>query len=299
MLKGHLQSDVAYSGLTSWQRQCHTSNRTAVSKSKQLPKTLPVSDSGTKPNLMARSGVQLDNSAMNQLSGTPTFWASDGRMSRLVFRFTFIALLVCITASFGMTSATAQPVKADFRTYHLSGGAQITLPASWRLLDASVRTTIQESAAALIESSPDLRGNDDGVNLLVAHSLPVPMAMQARVSRKVHSPYSARDLRSLTAEDLTQLGKIFSDAMNETARMGGAPIVQVLAPRVESVNGHPALVFSYIRASVLDKNRWHVTQYHIPRGKSLVTLTLSYKSFQEPVWEPIARKIVGSFDPGS
>jgi hypothetical protein len=198
-------------------------------------------------------------------------------------------------------AAVAQPVSGKYKTHRLDFGIRVTLSASWRLLEAQWRSNIQEQGAAIAEQA-QLEDEDEGekANLLAAHNLPLPAAIRVRVSRTSPAPYTADEVRALSQNDLNEVTAEFAEALKrmKAASHGKLNAVRVDPVQVALVNGHPAIAFSYMRAGIVSQDTWYVTQYKIPRPRGLVELTISYKTAHAWGWEPVARKVRDSFEPG-
>ncbi|MBL0010761.1 MAG: hypothetical protein IPP22_06720 [Nitrosomonas sp.] len=67
----------------------------------------------------------------------------------------------------------------------------------------------------------------------------------------------------------------------------GAKLFAVATPKIEMINGNPALLLEYRRSDLLGPSPWTVKQYKIPAGDKLIEFTVSYRESDASIWKPI------------
>ena len=100
-------------------------------------------------------------------------------------------------------------------------------------------------------------------------------------------PFSSAELRSASAQDLKDVEAEFSAGIAKIMAAMGVKLLAVVTPKIEMINGSPALLLEYRRSDLLGPSPWTVKQYKIPAGDKLIELTISYRESDAFIWKPI------------
>jgi len=103
---------------------------------------------------------------------------------------------------------------------------------------------IATKGAALI-ADIDYDNNQDKTRLIAISALPTPSGAKIRINLIRPLPFSSTELRSASAQDLKDVEAEFSAAMEKIAAALGIKLLAVATPKIEMINGCPALLLEY------------------------------------------------------
>jgi hypothetical protein len=198
-------------------------------------------------------------------------------------------LLTTTVLLFGLIQ-TAQA--SEFALYELPEGIKIALPAHWEILSKDTRRNIRAATEAVAEKS-ELRLRE-ATNILHVNATPKPTGAIIRVTVGPPPDFDEQEVRSLTLDELKEMGERFDTQLRSTWPAGGPELLESFTPRVESVAGIQSIAWTYRRRSTTGIGTWLVTQFKIPARGMLVEFTTSYRESDDTIWKPIIRHVTDS-----
>ena len=98
---------------------------------------------------------------------------------------------------------------------------------------------------------------------------------------------TSANLVSLTAQDLIELQVDLTAGMAKSLSATGGKLLSLGKPRVENINGKPALCFDLRRADSRGPTPWIVRQCEIPVGDKSIQLSTSYRESEAVIYKII------------
>jgi hypothetical protein len=166
-------------------------------------------------------------------------------------------------------------------------GITLEVPRHWLELDINTRSNLAAAVAARADAAGSERSGSD--TIFAMNAAPQAPGAMIRVSIQIPAQLSEREfvelLRAGGAEELrAELGhQDLAQGLSER----GVTVREVFAPDLVRVDGKPAVLISYRRASSVDNSDWLVRQYHVAAGDRTITVTLSNRLTDAAIWTPI------------
>ncbi len=196
--------------------------------------------------------------------------------------FVFILVVLTATASFAIAGDTR------YQRFSLKEGISVETPSHWLVHDDSEKKNFAAaSEGAARTAGVDYETNQNKSRLIAISALPTPSGAKIRINLIRPLPFSSVELRSTSAQDLRDVETEFSAGMAKSMTSMGAKLLAVATPKIEMINGNPALLLEYRRSDLLGPSPWTVKQYKIPAGDKLIEFTVSYRESDASIWKPI------------
>ena len=166
-------------------------------------------------------------------------------------RFNKISCQFIIALYISLLSISVSAEDDAFIKLKLGYGISIEVPKHWgELGDATKMNLHATSQAALANSGIKLMPGQK-ITLLAMNATPDPAGAIIRVSVKMPPDFSQAELLAFTEADLAEIGGVFFNTMSGVMTSLDGKLIKMFAPRKEIINGHKALLLSYIRNSNL------------------------------------------------
>ena len=211
-----------------------------------------------------------------------------------VTRRQFAAALVMLGA---FTQTTGQTVQ--YTTVEVAGRVSITVPAHWRVRDASERQNIAASADALLNpsakpsepmhvSSLSVISTPEPPQAIIRVSFPKDLGSQGELQQELARGRDAalRELAAGWQEESKALAELLSK--QGMRYLGGERF------DFQAIGSKTAMVISYRRTSARGGAPYVVTQYHVPMGQDKVLITLSLQESAASLMGPILERVKSS-----
>ena len=189
--------------------------------------------------------------------------------------FSFAMSFFAATACLGQSSTYLKINVADILT--------VDVPSHWHVRDLSERQNI---AAAGEDISDGLRRKDEAMHVssLSVVSRPEPTGAIIRVSLIAIEETSQATLneeirvdRAAVLQDVMNVFKEDMVTLRQVMQKQGMKILDQEQVGIESIGGQTAFTLRYRRTSAVGDSPFTVVQFHIPRGRQKVLITLSYR----------------------
>lgn len=200
-----------------------------------------------------------------------------------------IKLLVFILVAVLDTMANAAVARdTSYQRFHLKEGISIEAPSHWEIhTNTEKKNFAAAGEGAARTAGIDYDTNQDKSRLIAISALPIPSGAKIRVNLIRPLPFSSAELRSASAQDLKDVQTEFKAGSEKVMAAMGVKLLAVAMPKIESINGNPALLLEYRRSDTYGPSPWTVRQYKIPAGNKLIELTISYRESDAHIWKPI------------
>ena len=195
-------------------------------------------------------------------------------------------VLTCIFA----VSALADDSK--FATLKLPLGVSVKVPKNWRNLEGDANTTIETFGEAALNLAGIELPTGKKVNLFRANSNP-PTTYAGIAINATDSDIPPQELKSATDAEIKELSAEFEGLTKKMLAAGNFQLLRYDGYRRETVSGHPALVLEYLRSGPKGPVFVQMTRLFI--GSKEISLNLSYRESEAPLWRPIITYIRQSF----
>ena len=204
---------------------------------------------------------------------------------------TVLVAVCCIPLSLAQT--------LQYRVVEVGNRVSITVPAHWRVKDASERQNIAASADALIDPSGKA-SEPMHVSSLSVVSTPEPPQAIIRVSF-VAEPGSQAELKQELAggkeRAVAEIASVWREDSKTLAAAMAKQGMRYLGNErfdFQPLGSKTAVVISYRRTSARDGSPYLVTQYHVPMGTDKVLITLSLQESSALLVQPILDRVKNS-----
>lgn len=201
-------------------------------------------------------------------------------MIRLVF-VTFCLLLsdLCLAES-------------SFTHKILERGIEVDVPADWTVIPPPINNAISTSA----EATADQLGMKDAfatTKAIIAVVARTPLYAQIRIESDVPPILKKAELITFLNDSSgtfgTEVKKELESLLRKMLSIQGFKLIEVYPPRVEMINGFPAMVSQYRRTGI--KGNVFVETYSIATDYQTVNLTMSCRENEKIIWKPVLDKV--------
>lgn len=198
-----------------------------------------------------------------------------------IFVIVFLALLA-------FTANSAIAGDTQYQRYSFKENVSVEVPSHWLVhADSESKNFAAAGEGAARTAGIDYDSNQGKSRLLAISSLPTPSGAKARINLIRPLPFSSAQLRSARVQDLKDVEAEFRAGIEKSMLAMGAKLLAVATPKIEMINGSPALLLEYRRSDLGGPSPWTVKQYKIPAGDKLIELTISYRDSDASIWTPI------------
>jgi hypothetical protein len=204
----------------------------------------------------------------------------------VLLRLSLVWLLLLLTTS----SFAEAPL---YIRHSLGEGISIEVPSHWIVHADEERRNFAAAASAAISSTG--QSEPTKRQLFAASATPTPSEAKIRVNTYRPSLFTASDLRAATKAELASIRADMQSELSRTFTAMGARLVSMDEPEIVLINGRQALAISYYRTDPKSKSPWRVRMIRMPMGDKTVELTLSYNTWNEPLWRSILAHTVRTF----
>jgi hypothetical protein len=197
----------------------------------------------------------------------------------------FVFILVAVLAA---TANSAIAGDTRYQRFSLKEGISVEAPSHWLVhADSEKKNFAAAGEGAARTAGIDYDTNQDKSRLIAISALPTPSGAKIRINLIRPLPFSSAELRSASTQDLKDVEAEFSAGMAKIMTAMGSKLLTVATPKIEMINGSPALLLEYRRSDLSGPSPWTVKQYRIPAGDKLIELTISYRESNISIWKPI------------
>ena len=196
----------------------------------------------------------------------------------------------------GCMLALPMPASAidGFKKLKLPQGITIEIPAHWNELPLEDRQNLSAmGSASAAKAGLEIEGLK--TNLLAVNAVPAPTKAMIRVSSTTQPAFTAADLLALSDADLQEAGQMELEQFRKAAKSGGIHLLDMAAPRVVTISGHPTYMLTYFRSGVVNKSeKWQVNQFQSPLPDRIIQVTVSWNVANEQILKPILVHVIDS-----
>ena len=200
------------------------------------------------------------------------------------------------TPSSQLISNSEENIRASrdsrFTLIRLPLGIRIEVPKNWLVIDGDINTTIETGGEAIYRLTGMELPTSQKVNLFRANSSP-PTTYASIAINATNSDISPAELLEADETEIRELAPLMHQMLEQGLATQNCRIIQFDSIVREIVDGHPALVISYIRSGpngpvVVQMTRLFVSDKEI-------SLNLSYRLSEIQLWKPIVEYMRSTF----
>jgi len=184
------------------------------------------------------------------------------------------------------------PRDSRFALLALPLGVQIEVPKNWRTLDGDINTTIETAGEAVMNLAGIEIPPGQKVNLFRANSNP-PTTYAGIAINATDSDIAPAELLAASDSEIRELTPIMQQMFEQGFSAQNLRIVRFDPVQRDIVDGHPALIISYIRSGPQGPVVVQMTRLFI--GDTEISLNLSYRQSEAGIWKPIVEHMRNSF----
>ena len=190
--------------------------------------------------------------------------------------FSFAVSLFAVSTCHGQTSA--------YRKINVAGALTVEVPSHWYVRDLAERQNIAAAGEAILDGSRK-KGEVTHVSALSVVSRPEPIGAIIRISFLTIEETSQATLnaqiranRAAVLQDVTDMFKEEMVTLRQVMQRQGMKILDQEQVGIETIGGQTAFTLRYRRSSADGDSPFAVVQFHIPRGRQKVLITLSFRA---------------------
>ena len=171
-----------------------------------------------------------------------------------------------------------------FALIRLPMGISIEVPKNWLVLEGDINTTIETAGEAAYRLTGMELPARQKVNLFRANSNP-PTTYASIAINATTSDISPAELLEADEAEIRELAPLMHQMLDQGLATQNCHIIRFDNIVREIINGHPALVISYVRSGPNDPVAVQMTRLFMD-GKE-ISLNLSYRLSEIKLWKPV------------
>ncbi|MBN2137344.1 MAG: hypothetical protein JW720_06035 [Sedimentisphaerales bacterium] len=171
-----------------------------------------------------------------------------------------------------------------FAVVRLPLGVSIEVPKNWWLLDGDINSTIETAGEAVMNLAGIELPATQKVNLFRANSNP-PTTYASIAINATDSTISAAELLQASEAEIGELAPLMHQMLSQGFAAQNIQVIRFDGLVRKIVDGHPALVISYVRSGPKGDVVVQMTRLFI--GGKEISLNLSYRLSETQVWRPV------------